>query len=112
MTKLKFHYIKAPDYREVAVHGAFGGLQPTGDGVFLSVYSERPPIPQATFAEVTDDGTLGPELVGERESREGVVRVVQFGMYLTRENAVAIRDWLDVRISKLDEVAGNGDAAA
>jgi len=79
--------------------------------MFMSVYSERAPIPQLTVSEIDGSGNSN-ELLGRREGKDGMVRMVQFGMYLGHDQAVAMRDWLNTKIEQLEEVMGNGDAAA
>lgn len=100
MPEIKFHFVKAADYREVPVHGAFGGLTPNARGLFVSVYSERAAIPQVIANEISTEGVLGDEIASAREGKEGVVRLVHFGMHMSIDEAQALRDWLT---SKLDE---------
>lgn len=112
MPDVKFHFIKSPAYQEHPCHGAFGGITPLGDNVFLAFYTERLPIPTATVHTVSDQGELGVEMRDRRESREGVVRIIQTGFYLDRDRAVSVRDWLDSKIKEMDEVNGNGNESS
>src|SRR5205809_4995150 len=85
--KIQFHYIKSPDYREVACHGALGGPTPQ-KYIWMSLFSERTPIPRVV--EYTLEGTPGQEVMLSEatavptniESRVGVIRSVEISAYL------------------------------
>jgi len=92
--KLQFHYIKSPDYREIACHGALGGPTPQ-KVIWMSLFSERFPIPRVVEYEINgepgqqvmlDEAALKPSSI---ESRAGVIRHVEVSAYLTlkRPNA-------------------------
>ena len=105
--EVKFHLIKAPDYREILVDGGFGGIQPSGR-IGLAVYTERTPIPRAQVQELSDEGTLGEELRERRESRDGLIRYVQAFLYMDYVAAKAIHQWLGERLATI-EGASNGE---
>lgn len=67
----------------------------------MSFFSERPPIPSEIVHEVNPDGTLGKEV--KRVSRDGVVRELETAVYLDLGAVVQLRDWLDDRITTLEE---------
>lgn len=90
---IRFHYIKSPLARDLHVNGMFGGINPASGDVHMSVFSERPPIPQAITFELSDEGMLGAE-VGEREGRDGMVRIVQDTLYMDLATAMALHGWL------------------
>lgn len=104
VTEVKFHFIKSNSYTEHVVHGAFGGIHPTGKSIFMAVYSERPPIPTLTTHSITEEGKLSEEIRDNREVRDGIIRMVQCGLHMNIEEAVALRDWLSARISELSEI--------
>ncbi len=102
MAEIKFHYIKSADYQEIPCHGAFGGVVPTGDRIFLALYSERPPIPRVIYQELDERGALTEELSEKRETKDGVVRTVHVGAFVDIAEATSLRDWLTSRIGELE----------
>ena len=110
--KYQFHYIKAPDYREVPCHGAIGSLTAQGK-LWIAFYAERYPLPRIVEYEVPapDPGATVVRL-NEREStpiyvdtRQGVIRHVEFSAYLDIEAARRIRDWLTQHIAESEATA-------
>jgi hypothetical protein len=104
MAELKFHFIKGPDYREVAVHGALCGLSPQGEGLFLVLYSERSAIPGSVTHQISDAGQLGEETL--REGKEGVVRNMHVCGHMSIEQARALRQLLDEKIAEFEVMTG------
>lgn len=77
----------------------------------LSVYSERPAIPQITAhkLEKADGGVwrLGEEILEEKVSKKGVVREIEMAMIMDRNTAVSIRDWLTDKINSFSTDASD-----
>jgi hypothetical protein len=94
--KIRFHYIKGTYFRVVHVDGVFGGVSPTGD-IFASMFSQRPPIPQATVQKVKD-GLLGEEIMEERVSKDGFVREMEIGLTMRPEVAETLVKWLQEKL--------------
>jgi len=103
--RLKFDYIKSSQFRVVHADGAWGGITPRG-GVFLTLYCERPPIPQQTVHEISDSMELGPELPEERVARDAVIREAEVGVLMDLVTAKALHRWLDDKIKTLDALSG------
>ena len=101
--KVKFEYIKSNSFRVIHADGAYGGLTPRL-GIFLSFYSERPPIPKVIVHEVGPDGTLGDELKLERQTREGIIREAEIGITLDVEVARTLVAWLQEKINNVEEI--------
>lgn len=97
--KVKFHYIKANSFRVVHMDGVFGGLTPTGD-IFMSIFSQRPPIPVVTVQPVKETGELGEELLSERSVKEGLVREIEVGVALRPEIAETLIKWLQEKVDQ------------
>ncbi len=100
---IDFNYIKSGDFREVSCDGVVGGPTPQGK-VWLAFFTERFPLPrivrhalQETSVEgqLQLDASIPPE---QLDGRSGVIRNVEFGVYLTREIAIELRNWLDKQI--------------
>lgn len=103
---LVFHYFKSNTHSEIKVDGALGGVSPSGDAIFVSVYTERAPIPQKVTFEWNDDGSLGDEKVDEREGLEGVVRSVETTLHMTPKQARSLHQWLGDQIDTLESFSG------
>jgi hypothetical protein len=97
--KVKFHYLKANDFRVVHMDGVFGGLSPTGD-IFMSIFSQRPPIPQVTVQPLGEKGELGEELLSERVVKDGVVREIEVGIAVRPEIAETLIKWLQEKVDQ------------
>lgn len=98
--KLQFHYLKSQDYREVACHGVFGGHSPRDASIWMAVFSERTPIPrmveyefpESANADATiEEGVTIPSFV---DSRQGIVRYVDFCTYMSLDTARRVHKWL------------------
>ena len=109
IANLQFHYIKSPDYREIACHGALGGLTPQ-KVIWMSLFSERFPIPRVVEYALTsepgqevmfDEAASKPSSV---ESRTGVIRHVEMSAYLDIETAKRVHKWLGEQIAQLEGV--------
>jgi hypothetical protein len=106
--KLQFHYIKGPDYREIACHGAIGGVT-SQNKIWMALFSERGPIPRVVEFEVSaPEGVDAFEfneaqaVPSHTEGRSGIIRHVEFNTYLDLDVATRLRDWLDQRIAEME----------
>ncbi len=91
--RVKFHYLKAPAFRTIHVDGVLGGPTPSG---FLNAafFSERLPILQTSTFRINPDGTLGAEMIEEREAREGITREVEVNLVMSVAAATELHKWL------------------
>jgi hypothetical protein len=96
--KVKFHYIKSNDFRVIHTDGMFGGLTPTGD-IFVSLFNQRPPIPQITVQAIKETGELGDEILAERVSKDGIIRQLEVGILMRPDVAEAMVKWLQDRLA-------------
>lgn len=105
---LRFHYLKSSDYKEVSCDGAMGGVTPAGK-LWLALYSERYPLPRSVdYAMRQIDEQGGLEIDTEKspasmETREGVIRNVEVGAYMSLKTAIELRDWLSTNIDRMSE---------
>lgn len=99
--EIAFDYIKTPDYREVHVDGAWGGLTPRGY-IQMAIYNERLPIPQQTTFALKDN-QLGDEVKEKRRTRQAIIRNVEVDLIMDLNTAESMRDWLDQHIQRLKE---------
>ena len=103
VTKIGFHYIKSNSYRVIHADGAWGGLTPRLD-IFMSFYSERPPIPQTMVHEVTEAGALGAEIPAERVSKNGIIREAEIGVSMDLDVAASLVTWLQGKIQEAEKL--------
>jgi hypothetical protein len=107
IAKLQFHYVKSPEYRETACHGALGGVTPQKK-IWMALFSERKaiprvvefhiPVPQGEEAVAFDESSAVPDHV---EQRHGVVRHVELTTYIDLDVAIRLHRWLGQRIAEL-----------
>lgn len=105
--KLSFNYIKGPGYREIPCDGAIGGLAPQGK-LWMAFYAERYPLPRIVAYDVPAPTEGQPKVTLNEsastpsyiESREGIIRHVEFCAYLDIDGAERLRDWLTQKISE------------
>ncbi len=96
--QIKFDYLKSPDYRTIYINGVFGGISPRGQ-IYISVWKERWPIPKQVTYHLKEDGTVTNEIESERIAREAIIREVEVGLLMDIGTAIAMRNWLDEKIS-------------
>jgi hypothetical protein len=99
---IDFHYLKGPDFRSVHIDGAIGGLTTKGF-LHIALFAERAVIPQKTTYNITDEGTLGDEIVERRESKNGIVRQMEIDLIVNEDTAIVLRNWLDQRIEEFEQ---------
>lgn len=101
------HYIKSNDFREIACDGALGGPTPPGK-LWLAFYTERLPLPRTVRHELVANDQGGISVAPDRpgkvvEGRAGVVRNVEFGLYLSQDTARELQRWLEKQLATLKE---------
>jgi len=99
--KVETHYIKNHDFKTVEGSGVFGGLTNNGQ-INMNFFTDRAPIPKKIVLEVDPQtGKIVNEI--ERDSKEGIIREVQFGVLLNVDTAKKIIDWLNQKIDEFDQ---------
>jgi hypothetical protein len=107
-TRFAINYIKSDNYREFPCDGALGGPTPKGK-IWMALYSERYPLPRVIVYSATPGDAANELTIDEKtkplavESREGIVRNVEFGAYMDLEVAKALHTWLGQKISDLQK---------
>lgn len=89
----------SPIYRELHIDGAHGGLTPKGM-LNLSFYAERHAIPKSTEYALNDNFTLGEVIANSDDSKKGIVREYEFGVYMDIKSAEELRNFLDLQIQQ------------
>jgi hypothetical protein len=100
------NYLKSNDFREIACDGAIGGPTPQGK-LWVAFYAERFPLPRIVEHDIIRDTGKPNEITVDMasgrvlESRSGIVRHVEFGVYLTLESAKTLHEWLGQQIAAI-----------
>jgi hypothetical protein len=93
------NYIKSNGFREAACDGVLGGPTPRG-ALWLAFFTERLPLPRVMRHQIrlgTHPGEvfLNTAVPGEPvEGRQGLVRNVEFGVYMSVNTAEQLHAWL------------------
>jgi len=77
--KITIHNKISHNYRQIHVDGAFGGITSRGL-VNISFFAERSPIPKSSEYEIVEN-QLGPLLSNSDDSKSGMIREFEFGIY-------------------------------
>lgn len=103
--EIKQHFLKNKDFKTVKSDGVFGGVTPFGD-INMVIFTDRLPIPDSITIEVDDKTGKITEIA--RESKQGIVKEVQFGIKFDLQVAKQTVDWLQDKINQLEEALNNG----
>jgi hypothetical protein len=86
---VRVHNKLSANFRQIHVDGAFGGLTPKGF-FNLNFFAERFTIPKSTDHEITESGHLGSTISNSEESKSGILREYEFGVYMSIEMAKSL----------------------
>lgn len=95
-----FEYYKDPMFRSAHADGFVGGLTPNGH-IHLAFFSERSLLPKKHVFKLNPDGSLGPEEVDDKASREPIVRDIQVDVLMTVQAAEGLKNWLEQYLKNL-----------
>ena len=91
------NYLKSNSFREVACDGVLGGPTPHGS-IWMAFYTERFPLPRIVrhkMVPTQEENTFTLDDPGEViEGRQGIIRNVEFGVYMTTQTAEQLYEWL------------------
>ena len=91
-----FVYDYSNFYRSVHIHGAFGGVTPSGD-ISASFYSERGAMPRRTTHSLLDDGSLGDAIESELDGT--IQRDFEVEVFMSIGTARSLYEWLGTKIT-------------
>lgn len=91
--QIEVFYEKNPLYRTIYTDGLIGGLTPA-NAVSLSFYATRNPIPKSTLHEVESNKTVNPIGTPSKDSKFGIIREIEVGVYMNKETAKDIYEFL------------------
>ncbi|HLF47411.1 MAG TPA: hypothetical protein VI548_13365 [Chitinophagaceae bacterium] len=87
------------NFRELHVDGAYGGVTPKGQ-FNINFYAERLAIPKATDYKIEDNKLI--KIADSEDSKKGIIREFETGVYMTIETAKEIHKWLGDQISNFE----------
>lgn len=91
--KISIHYEKTPSYRTVYTDGVIGGITPA-NSISLSFYATRNPIPKSTIHNVLSNDAVDPIGILSPDSKQGIIREIEVGVYMNLETARDIYEFL------------------
>ena len=104
LQEVNYYFIKSNSFRTVFCDGVFGGMRPDGN-LHLTIYSERPAIPQKIVVSINSDGEVIQENKDLREGKEGIVCDVETNLVFDIDTAIELHHWLQ---DQLDAAVEHG----
>jgi hypothetical protein len=101
--KIKFHYMKGHFFRVIHANGAVASIAPAGD-IVISIFSERPPIPQLTVQSLNESGMAGEEILSERVQKDGLVRELEVSLMLRPEVVEGLVQLLQQKLEQFKQL--------
>ncbi len=99
---IAFDYVKNSQFRAIHADGLIGGVTPNGH-VHVAFFSERPAIPRRVVQAIGTDGSLGSELLDQRETRNSIIREMDVDIFMSPDVAKSMHEWLGERIKELEQ---------
>lgn len=100
---VEVHYIKNGMFRQIHVDGLIGGVTPTAH-INLNFYAERLAIPKAETTEIKENG-FGDIVERSPNSKNGVIREIEFGIYLDIRTAESIKRFLEIKLEEIKNMS-------
>jgi hypothetical protein len=101
--KVTFHNKINSSFREIHVDGALGGITPRGY-INVNFFAERFPIPKSTEFNVVENKKIGEKLGDSIDSKTGIIREYEFGIYMNIETAKNISNFLQDKIKEFETI--------
>jgi hypothetical protein len=99
--KVKIHYIKTPQFRNIFISGVYGGGALGINKIYMGLFSDRMPFPQITVSNV-ENGMVTSENNSEKISKDGIIRDVEANVILDLATAKILVNWLQEKIKGLE----------
>ncbi len=106
--KITIHNKISTNYKQVHADGAYAGITPRGL-INISFYGERTPIPKASDFKITEDNQLGELISNSAESKSGILREFEFGVYLDVTTTKALITLLTDKIHEFEKIQLKND---
>ena len=104
--KIRYEYAQNPEVRLQYVHGVWGGVTPQGE-VEICFYTESDKMPDYAEQIVSEDGSLGHEMVPDNTVKT-VERRVHSRVLLNYYTARAVLGWLEDKVEMLERDSNEG----
>ena len=92
---------KSPDYKLYPAPVIYGGLIPDGSGILMNACIDHFAFPNLTMHETDANGMVNLSQAKSRVVQGEVEREILCGIYLTIDQAIGLREWLDNHIKKV-----------
>lgn len=93
------HNIKNSNFRQIHIDGAHGGITPSGF-INLNFYSQRGVIPKGTEFAIDETGKIIEAIRDIEDSKSGIIREFEFGVYMDINTCKNLKDFLEQRIEE------------
>lgn len=98
--QLLIRYKSSPTYRIYTADGAFGGN--TGDGkLVIDFYVEKKDVPDIHTYDVDENNKIS-NVPSSTKGFPGLTREKQFGLVLTLNRVIELRNWLNTKIEEAE----------
>ncbi|HUZ61505.1 MAG TPA: hypothetical protein VMU83_22200 [Hanamia sp.] len=101
--KITIHNKITNNFRHSHVDGAYAGITPRGL-VSVSFFSERGPIPKASDFRITDENKLGELISNSSDSKTGILREFEVGIYLDIMTTKALITLLSEKVIEFEKL--------
>ena len=98
-SSINIYYEKTSMYRSIHADGLIGGITPKNI-VNLNFYSTRNSIPKSVNHSINYNGELDEFGVNSPDSKVGIFREIEMGIYMNKETAEEIYDFLKIILKK------------
>ncbi len=99
--EIEIHNKIAHNFRSVHVDGAYGGVTTRGF-INLNFFSERGAIPKSSTFKVNLKNHTIEKTKDSEDSKEGIIREYDFGIYLSLDTSKKLLKLLEEAISELE----------
>jgi hypothetical protein len=110
LDQITFHNKISPNFRELHVDGAYGGITPRGF-LNLNFYAERRPIPKSSDFKIISESKVGDKIRDSDDSKTGILREYEFGIYMDVRTAKQLVKFLTSRIEEVESLMKNASDA-
>ena len=113
--RLQIDFRRSASFRIVHADGVWGGVTPYGK-VYMTFFSEAPPLPEAMAYSLSADGTALEEVRADRRGSTNPTREVEVGVVMDLNVAKSFLKWLAEKIDWIEkaqrEIAGKESSDA
>jgi len=99
--QLQVDFRRSASFRIVHADGVWGGVTPQAK-VYMTFFSETPPLPEAMAYSLSADGTVLGEVRAERRGSTNPTREVEVGVVMDLNVAKSFLKWLDEKIKWIE----------